>query len=188
MFLPRELHGQRSLAGYSPGGCKESDTPEGPTHLTGEEDLGSRGIAGAPWRECGWSQGPKEVSERSKGTEGDGEQAGPGGWSEVLEWTASFLSNPGLWEGEGGVEIHCLLAGEAGFQSSLSLLLAQPPTGTENQVSTVMSGSRGPRGLPRKGRGSHPLGPGPFTLQRVKGWSQEAQIPRLDKLAASGVF
>ena len=70
----------------------------------------------------------------------------------------------------------------------LSLLLAQPPTGTENQVSTVMSGSQGPRGLPRKGRGSHPLGPGPFTLQRVKGWSQEAQIPRLDKLAASGVF
>ena len=86
------------------------------------------------------------------------------------------------------MEIHCLLAGEAGFQSSLSLLLAQPPTGTENQVSTVMSGSQGPRGLPRKGRGSHPLGPGPFTLQRVKGWSQEAQIPRLDKLAASGVF
>ena len=97
------------------------------------------------------------MSERSKGTEGDGEQAGPGGWSEVLEWTASFLSDPGLWDGEGGVEIHCLLAGEARFQSSLSLLLAQPPRGTENQVATVMSGSQGLRGLPRKG-GSHPLG------------------------------
>ena len=31
VFLPGESHGQRSLAGYSPGGCQESDTPE---HLT----------------------------------------------------------------------------------------------------------------------------------------------------------
>ena len=28
MFLPRESHGRRSLAGYSPWGCKESDTTE----------------------------------------------------------------------------------------------------------------------------------------------------------------
>ena len=28
VFLPRESHGQRSLAGYSPLGCKESDTTE----------------------------------------------------------------------------------------------------------------------------------------------------------------
>ena len=28
VFLPGEFHGQRSLAGYSPGGCKESDTTE----------------------------------------------------------------------------------------------------------------------------------------------------------------
>ena len=27
-FLPAELHGQRSLAGYSPCGCKESDMTE----------------------------------------------------------------------------------------------------------------------------------------------------------------
>ena len=27
-FLPGESHGQRSLMGYSPGGCKESDTTE----------------------------------------------------------------------------------------------------------------------------------------------------------------
>ena len=27
-FLPGEFHGQRSLVGYSPGGHKESDTPE----------------------------------------------------------------------------------------------------------------------------------------------------------------
>ena len=27
-FLPGESHGQRSLAGYSPWGCKESDTTE----------------------------------------------------------------------------------------------------------------------------------------------------------------
>ena len=27
-FLPGESHGQRSLVGYSPWGCKESDTTE----------------------------------------------------------------------------------------------------------------------------------------------------------------
>ena len=28
VFLPGEFHGQSSLAGYSPRGCKESDTTE----------------------------------------------------------------------------------------------------------------------------------------------------------------
>ena len=28
VFLPEEAHGQRSLAGYSPWGCKESDITE----------------------------------------------------------------------------------------------------------------------------------------------------------------
>ena len=28
VFLPGESHGQRSLAGYSPWGCKEQDTTE----------------------------------------------------------------------------------------------------------------------------------------------------------------
>ena len=28
VFLPGESHGQRSLAGYSPWGCKESDMTE----------------------------------------------------------------------------------------------------------------------------------------------------------------
>ena len=28
VFLPRESHGQRSLEGYSPWGCKESDRTE----------------------------------------------------------------------------------------------------------------------------------------------------------------
>ena len=31
-FLPGEFHGQRGLAGYSPWGCKESDTAEQLTH------------------------------------------------------------------------------------------------------------------------------------------------------------
>ena len=31
VFLPGEFHGQKSLAGYSPWNCKESDTTE---HLT----------------------------------------------------------------------------------------------------------------------------------------------------------
>ena len=28
VFLPKESHGQRSLAGYSPWGCEQSDTTE----------------------------------------------------------------------------------------------------------------------------------------------------------------
>ena len=39
VFLPGESHGQRSLVGYSPWGCKESDMTEQLTHLpwlTGE--------------------------------------------------------------------------------------------------------------------------------------------------------
>ena len=31
-FLPGESHGQRSLVGYSPQGCKESDTTEATKH------------------------------------------------------------------------------------------------------------------------------------------------------------
>ena len=34
VFLPGESHGQKSLAGYSPWGHKESDTTEGLTHTT----------------------------------------------------------------------------------------------------------------------------------------------------------
>ena len=32
LFLPGESHGQRSLEGYSPWGCKESDTTEATEH------------------------------------------------------------------------------------------------------------------------------------------------------------
>ena len=32
VFLSGEFHGQRSLVGYGPWGCKESDTTERPTH------------------------------------------------------------------------------------------------------------------------------------------------------------
>ena len=32
VFLPREFHGQRSLVGYGPWGCKESYTTEQLTH------------------------------------------------------------------------------------------------------------------------------------------------------------
>ena len=35
VFLPRESHGQRSLAGYGPQGCKESDTTEMTQRVSG---------------------------------------------------------------------------------------------------------------------------------------------------------
>ena len=34
LFLPRESHGQRSLAGYSPWGRKESDTTKQLSHFS----------------------------------------------------------------------------------------------------------------------------------------------------------
>ena len=37
VFLPGESYGQRSLVGYSPWGCKESDTTEMTEHITGEK-------------------------------------------------------------------------------------------------------------------------------------------------------
>ena len=42
VFLPAEFHGQKSLAGYSPGGHKESDTTEQLIHtLRGDEYRGA---------------------------------------------------------------------------------------------------------------------------------------------------
>ena len=36
IFLPGESHGQSSLVGYSPQGCKESDTTENALHYISE--------------------------------------------------------------------------------------------------------------------------------------------------------
>ena len=51
VFLPGEFHGQRSLAGYSPQGHKESDTTEATWHST------YRGYPGvASGKEVKWSE------------------------------------------------------------------------------------------------------------------------------------
>ena len=42
VFLPGEFHGQRSLAGYSPWGCKESDMTEVIYHAKGLLRAGER--------------------------------------------------------------------------------------------------------------------------------------------------
>ena len=49
VFLPGEPHGQRSLAGYSPRGCKGSDTAEAAEHT---HEHRSRG-AGERWANAG---------------------------------------------------------------------------------------------------------------------------------------
>ena len=41
IFLPGESHGQRSLEGYSPWGCKESDTTERLHSLINRNKTGS---------------------------------------------------------------------------------------------------------------------------------------------------
>ena len=46
-FLPGESHGQRSLVGYSPWGCKELDTTER-LHFTSLHDAGFEDIRRQP--------------------------------------------------------------------------------------------------------------------------------------------
>ena len=49
-ILPGEFHGQRSLAGYSPQGRKESDTTEWPTHFQSSEGQEQKVSC---WQWCG---------------------------------------------------------------------------------------------------------------------------------------
>ena len=44
VFLPGESHGQRSLEGYSPWGCKELDTTEQLTFIMRSKYLLARGL------------------------------------------------------------------------------------------------------------------------------------------------
>ena len=67
VFMPRELHGQRNLVGYSPWDCKELDKVEQLTHFTqsvricragwlpGLRGLSWDGILSSSWLTCAWS-------------------------------------------------------------------------------------------------------------------------------------
>ena len=51
IFLPGKFYGQRSLVGYSPWVCKESDTSEQPTypaHGSQEDRVGKMGVKEGP--------------------------------------------------------------------------------------------------------------------------------------------
>ena len=61
VFLPGESHGQRSLAGYSPPGCKESDRIEANEHSA---HTYTKCLAGE--RDCSQQQTPEKVSPRRK--------------------------------------------------------------------------------------------------------------------------
>ena len=51
VFLPGASHGQKSLVGYGPQGCKESDTIEATQHtLTGKIHLHTNAQCGPPPR------------------------------------------------------------------------------------------------------------------------------------------
>ena len=47
VFLPEEFHGQGSLAGYSPWGCKESDTTEQLTYNNTDQGVGAKSRNGS---------------------------------------------------------------------------------------------------------------------------------------------
>ena len=64
VFLPGESHEQRSLAGYSLWGCKQSDTTEGTEHThthTSVKITEKRGFPGGPVAEtlCSQCRGPR---------------------------------------------------------------------------------------------------------------------------------
>ena len=61
VFFPGESHGQRSLAGYSPPGCKESDRIEANEHSA---HTYTKCLAGE--RDCSQQQTPEKVSPRRK--------------------------------------------------------------------------------------------------------------------------
>ena len=60
VFLPGESHGQRSLAGYSPWGRKESDTTEVTEHLDTQEHQCAQGMNAV------WPQGTNKMNERKE--------------------------------------------------------------------------------------------------------------------------
>ena len=49
VFMPGEFHGQSSLVGYSPWGCKESDVTEQLTHTHTHTHTHTRMKYGRPW-------------------------------------------------------------------------------------------------------------------------------------------
>ena len=66
VFLPGELHAQRSLVGYSPWGCKESDTTERLTCASESRSLVSDSLRphglNSPWNSPGQNIGVGSLS------------------------------------------------------------------------------------------------------------------------------
>ena len=67
--LPEKFHGQRSLVGYSPWGCKESDTPEHSRIICLAEDIqNSNGLKKKDWENKINNKLIMEISEIIQGT------------------------------------------------------------------------------------------------------------------------
>ena len=68
VFLPGELHGQRSRAGYSPWGHKESETTEQLTHTHTDKKLTTTGFSALSNLSFQSSTNPREKSRLRKNT------------------------------------------------------------------------------------------------------------------------
>ena len=90
VFLPGEFRGQRSLEGYSPGGCKELDKTEHThTHsLTASQDQGLF---------CSYSPifPPDQVPSSY------------GGWRPTARWPGAVLGGKACWRWEGEDWLSC---------------------------------------------------------------------------------
>ena len=121
VFLPGEFRGQRSLVGYSPWGCKESDTAERLTlfgefqrnhcDATGREVLGGSTLGGKPWagatwvlwegnwEACGWGGLRNQEAAVVLGKDENWREAGSSREAQWLYWGADkiFCPNSSKW-------------------------------------------------------------------------------------------
>ena len=86
IFLPGESHGQRSLVGYSPWGCKELDMTQRLSHIPGKIHQASKQLTHwkSPW--C-WERLRAEGVEGIRGW--DGWTASLMQWARKWKWSRS---------------------------------------------------------------------------------------------------
>ena len=97
VFLPGEFHGLRSLVGYSPWGCKESNMTEQFTL-----SLGFPGGTSGKEPTCQWSR--EKMRVQSLGQE-DPQEKGMITHSTILAWRIPWTEEPGGLQSTGSQRI-----------------------------------------------------------------------------------
>ena len=156
VFLPVESHGQSSLAGYSPRGCKESDMTERlqSTHTRTHTHTRTGGVLAVfVWHPGGLGPGEGTL---------EGAQRGSGPWrvlrsharrvcaDKLVEWLEPVPRPPAsgflLWLPRGAWGPGLLARGGQGLLSQLSVLAGPPRSrGRGGQLRQAVSGPQDAR-------------------------------------------